>query len=97
MKAISWRLHRLEDQLVRVGKPRKTFRITLRPLSGKADLAKSTCYRTLCADGSVSESVALADGDNARPVIDNQVEDWITGFPIEVPDGTIRHRPLPRL
>ncbi len=53
----------------------------LRLMDGKADLAKSACYRTLCADGSISESVGLAGCANARPVADDEVEDWIPSYP----------------
>jgi hypothetical protein len=97
MRGISRRLHRLEEnQLLGAdGKPRKTSRIAIGPLDGKVDLANSTCQRTLCADGSVSESLVLFSGNKAREITDDELEEWVGGFPIEVPDGRIRPRRLP--
>jgi hypothetical protein len=69
MKAMNRRLSRLEDQLGGAdGKPRKSFRMMLRPTSGKAELEKSTCRRFLCADGTVSENIVLAPGKNGREI-----------------------------
>jgi len=47
-------------RLVAEGEPRKTFRIMLRSPSRELDLENSWCQRTLCADGTVSESITLA-------------------------------------
>jgi hypothetical protein len=91
VKAVARRLGRLEDQLGGADrKPRKTFRIMTSPVGGRADLENSWCRRTLCADGTVSESIFLVGGHNARQITDAKLEAWIDSFPIEVPDGCIR-------
>jgi hypothetical protein len=58
-------------------------------------LDNSWCQRTLCADGTVSESITLATGHDGREVTVEEVEEWIATFPIEVADGRIHMRPLP--
>jgi hypothetical protein len=95
MKAIARRLYRLEERLEAEGKPRKTFRIMTRPKGRELDLENSSCQRTLCADGTVCESITLAEAKDGREVTDEEVEEWVATFPIEVPDGRIRMRPLP--
>ena len=36
--------------------------------------------------GAVSESIVLFTGSNGREITDNELEEWIESFPIEVPD-----------
>jgi len=86
MKAISRRLRRLDgQQMPSSGPPRKGFGVMIAPTRrDNIDLEKSSCQRTLCADGS--------DG---REVSDEELNEWIATFPIEMPDGRIRMRPLP--
>jgi hypothetical protein len=97
VKAIAKRLCRLEDQFGPAdGKPRKTFRVTTQPVGrGPVDLGNSCCQRTLCADGTVCESITLVAGDNGREITEDELEQWVESFPIEVPDGRIRPRRLP--
>jgi hypothetical protein len=92
MRVLEKRLRRLEDQLGAAdGKPRKRFPTMIQPHGrGKIDLDNSTCHGTLCADGTVSESIFLVGGHNARQITDAKLEAWIDSFPIEVPDGCIR-------
>jgi hypothetical protein len=66
----------------------------LRPLSGKAELEKSTCR---CADGTVSETIVLAPGKNGREITDAELEEWVAGFPLELYNGPIRPTRLPRV
>jgi hypothetical protein len=66
------------------------------PTGRNLDLENSWCQRTLCADGTVCESVALATGNDGREVADEELDEWIATFPIEVADGTIHPRRLPR-
>jgi len=97
MKAISRRLRRLEDQFGPAdGKPREHFRLVLRPAGlNKPDLANSTCRRTLCPNGTVSESIVLAAGHGGREITDDELEEWVESFPIETEGGPIRVRRLP--
>ena len=95
MKTIARRLCRLEGRLVAEGEPRKTFRVMLRPPGRELDLENSWCQRTLCADGTISESITLATGTDGREVTDGALEAWIATFPIQVPDGRIHLRRLP--
>jgi hypothetical protein len=97
VKALARRLCRLEGRLVAEGEPRKTFRVMLGPSSRELDLENSWCQRTLCADGTVSESITLATGTDGREVTDEELDEWIATFPIEVPDGRIHLRRLPPL
>ena len=97
MKAMNRRLRGLEDQLGGVGgKPRKIWRVMLRPTSRKAELEKSTCRRFLCADGTVSENIVLAPGKNGREITDAEPEEWIESFPIER-QASFRSGRLPRV
>ena len=64
------------------------------PLGGKADLGNSRCRRTLCADGTVSESIVLATGNNGREITGAELEAWVESFPIDGP-GVMRVRRLP--
>jgi hypothetical protein len=59
------------------------------------DLANSSCQRTLCADGTVCESITLAASNDCSVVTDAELDDWIAAFPIRVPDGCIHLRRLP--
>ena len=65
-----------------------------RPLGRELDLENSTCQRTLCADGTVSESIVLVAGNQGRELSDNDLEEWVAGFPIEVDDDRICPRRL---
>jgi len=82
VKAIARGLCRLEGRLVAEREPRKTFRVMLRPPGRDLDLDNSWCQRTLCADGTVSESITLATGHDGREVTVEEVEEWIATFPI---------------
>jgi len=98
MKAMNRRLRRLEDQLGGAnGKPRKIWRMMPCPLGRKAELGKSTCRRFLCADGTVSETIVLAPGENGHKITDAELEEWIAGFPIELYNGPVRPTRLPHL
>src|SRR5580700_7786298 len=96
MKAIARRLGRLEDHLGAADrKPRKRFRVmTGRTGRAKLDLKSSSCQRTLCADGTVSESIVLVRGNNGREVTYAELEEWVESFPIDGP-GVVRVRRLP--
>ena len=76
MTAIARRLRWLEDQFGPADrKPRKRFRMMIRPAGrAKLDLENSACRRTLCADGTVSESIVLVTGNNGREITDNELE-----------------------
>ena len=67
----------------------------LRPQGRDLDLENSWCQRTLCADGTVCESVTLATGNDGREVTDEELDEWIATFPIEPADGRIHLRRLP--
>lgn len=54
----------------------------------------STCQRTRCADGPVSEGIVLVAGNNGREITDNELEEWAESLPIEMGDGRIRPMPL---
>jgi hypothetical protein len=83
MKAIARRLSRLEDQHGAADrKPQKRFRVMIRPTErAKIDLENSSCQRTWCADGTVSEHIVLVAGSNGRDLTDVELEEWVAGFP----------------
>ena len=96
MKVIARRLRRLEDQLAPADvKPRACFRIMLRRVDRTDGLEGATCRRTLCSDGTVSESVVLGESLDGRELTDAELDAWVATFPIEAPDGVIRPRRLP--
>ena len=99
MKAIAKQLSRLEDQFGPAdGKPRERFRIVLQPAGLRTpDLEQSTGRRTLWPNGTVSETVELGTSSNGREVADDELEQWISSFPIQVPDGRIHVTPIPPL
>jgi|SRR5580658_2758009 hypothetical protein len=95
VKAIAKRLRRLEDQFASAnGKPRTVFRMMLSP-TVRPGLEGATCYRDLCADGTVSECIVLGTSSNGRAITDDELETWVESFPIEVPDGRMYLRPIP--
>ncbi len=67
----------------------------LMPSGGVVDLANSSCQRTLCADGSISEHIVLVAGENGRQITDSELEAWIETFPAETNPG-FRPCRLPR-
>lgn len=77
------------------GGPSETFRAMLQPTGRGLDLENSTCQRTLCADGSVSESVMLATGNDGREATDEDLDQWIATFPIEPFSTKLCIVPLP--
>jgi hypothetical protein len=96
MKAISRRLSRLEDQFgPAAGQPRDYFRMIVRRMDRKAGLAGATCTRTLLRGGTVSEVLRLDKGSGGREPTDHELDAWVAGFPIELPDGRIQVRRLP--
>ena len=85
MKAISRRLRRLEDQfgppqdfLVH---PRDHFRLVLCPTIGRANLATSTCKRTLTASGALTEVVRL--NGRREGLTDAELDAFVATFPVE--------------
>jgi len=48
---------------------------------GKIDLENSSGQRTLCADGTVSESIVLVAGNTGRNSTNNELEEWFESFP----------------
>jgi len=60
-----------------------------------ASLEGASCSRTLCQDGTVSESIVLGLSGTGRGITDDELEQWIFRFPIEVPDGRIHVRHIP--
>jgi hypothetical protein len=85
VKAVARRLHRLEGQLAPSSEPlRKRFSVMIAPTRrDNIDLEKSSCQRTLCADGSISEHIVLVEGENGREISDSELEAWIETFPAE--------------
>ena len=61
---------------------------------GKIDLAKSPCHRTLCGNGTVSESIVRVAGNNSREITDAELEEWVEISPIDG-QGVMRVRRLP--
>jgi hypothetical protein len=59
----------------------QAFRLVVRPVIGPTDLAKSTCQRTLCPDGSLMEVVNL--NGNGSGVSEEELDRFIASFPIE--------------
>ena len=73
------RLNELEQR--REAATGETFRLVVRPVVWPTDLAKSTCKRTLCADGSLWEIVHL--NGSSSDLSDGELERFIATFPIE--------------
>ena len=79
----------------RGGKPRTCFRLMLRRVDRVPGLEGATCRRTLCSDGTVSESVLLGLSRDGHVLTDAELDAWVATFPIKAPDGVIRPRRLP--
>ena len=73
------RLKKLEQR--REAATGETFRLVVRPVVGPTDLAKSSCKRTLCADGSRWEIVHL--NGNGSDLSEGELERFIATFLIE--------------
>jgi hypothetical protein len=95
VKAIGRRLSRLEHQFgPSAGQPRDYFRIIVRRMDRKVGLDGATCTRTLLPGGIVSEVVRLDKGSGVCEPTDHELDAWVAGFPIELPDGRIQVRRL---
>jgi hypothetical protein len=83
VKAIAGRLRRLEQQ--RFGPAaREPFRVVINSGVSPLNLAASTCTRTLCPNGVVTEGVTMEG--TRQGLSDEELEAFIATFPIE------RHR-----
>jgi hypothetical protein len=74
------RLHKLEQTLVPSKGPRLRMRLVMCAMTKAADLAASTCQRTL-ANGVLTEVVHL-DGDRSE-LSNEQLEHFIESCPIQ--------------
>jgi hypothetical protein len=74
------RLNRLERVLVPSKARQKRLRLVICAMTKAADLATSTCYRSL-ANGVLTELVQL-DGDRSK-LSEEQLQRFIESFPIE--------------
>ena len=83
MARLKGRLDKLEKVLVPTRGPQQRFRVLVRGMCGPADLATSTCKRTL-RGGTLMEIVDLKG--NRDHLSDEQLEDFIESFPIQ--EGT---------
>ena len=80
MKAIAGRLRRLEQQ--RFGPAaREPFRVVISTGVWPLNLEASTCTRTLCPNGVVTEVVTLEG--RRQDLTDEELEAFIAKFPIE--------------
>ena len=59
----------------------QALRLVVRTIIGPTDLAKSTCQRTLCPDGSLLEIVHL--NGNGSDLSEEELDRFIASFPIE--------------
>jgi hypothetical protein len=93
VRAIARRLHRLEDQFGADGRPRERFTVVGERLGCTVG---ATCYRTLCPNGIISESVMLGTSRDGRELTPEELDKWILSFPIEpMRDGLPLHvKPL---
>src|ERR1039457_2711108 len=63
---------------------RARHRFVLQPAGLRTpDLKHSTCRRILWPNGTVSETVELGTSSNGREVTDDELDNWIAGFPPE--------------
>ncbi|MGA2186807.1 MAG: hypothetical protein ABSH47_27680 [Bryobacteraceae bacterium] len=87
MKTVIKRLARLEDQFVPPDqKARKCFRLIVCRYGAKTSLKDAKCKRTLGPDGTVMELVELyGSNDGPESVTAEELDQWVAGFPIEVP------------
>ena len=76
------RLTKLEQRRENTPEP---FRVIIAPCIGVADLARSTCRRTLCAGGELIEYVQL--NGSRESVSDEDLERFIASFPVEPAQG----------
>jgi hypothetical protein len=81
MKALTRRLHRLEERAGLAGKPRERLLVVVSGVGRPLNLAGSTCRRRLAPDGSLIDHVYL-DG-NRNGLTDEEMERFIERFPIE--------------
>ncbi|MGA2580515.1 MAG: hypothetical protein ABSH24_31350 [Bryobacteraceae bacterium] len=95
MKTIAKRLCRLERAFAAADrKPRDYFRVVLRRLDRVPGLEDATCRRTWWPNGTVCENVVLGGSSDGHAVTDEELEEWVQGFPIGEEEG-LRLRPLP--
>jgi hypothetical protein len=80
MLRLRGRLNRLERVLVPSKGPQKRIRLVICAMTKAADLATSTCYRSL-ANGVLTEMVHL-DGDRSE-LSDEQLERFIESSPLQ--------------
>jgi hypothetical protein len=84
VKAIAKRLRRLDQFAPADGKPRKRFRLVLRPAGLRnPSLENATCRRTLCPNGTVLESVEFTTRSNGRELTQEELDKWFASFPVE--------------
>ena len=85
MRTILRRVGRLEDRHGAAGKPQKSLRLIVAlPWKGPANLATSTCRRSL-GSGLLMELVEL-DGDDAS-LGEEELEQFVQSFPIVISGG----------
>ncbi len=85
MKAISRRVHRLEDQFAPADrKPRRYERmIVYKWGSSPASLENARCKRPLCPDGTLLELVELeGSNEGLGTLTDDEQDEWVAGFPV---------------
>jgi hypothetical protein len=81
MKALTRRLHRLEEREGLAGKPRERLLVVVSGVGRPLNLAGSTCRRRLAPDGSIVDHVHL---DGSRDgLTDDELDRFIECFPIE--------------
>lgn len=84
MKAIDKRLHRLEGQFGPAdGKSRERLRLVVMPAGvSHPDLEGATCQRTLCANGTLLESVRIRKSNNGPELTPEEFDNWVASFPV---------------
>jgi hypothetical protein len=81
MKTVIKRIARLECRLAPTEIARKPFRVVVTRMDRRANLANSTCKRTLLTDGSLMEVVRL-DG-MSDGLSEGELEQFIASFSIQ--------------
>ena len=66
----------------------------LRRLGRIPGLEGATCRRTWWPDDTVNENVVLGTSSDGHAVTDEELDEWVQGFPIGEEEG-LRLRPLP--
>ena len=79
MRALDRRLRRLEQ--LQFEPAREPIRVVISAVGSPLNLEKSTCERTLAANGLLTEFVHL-DGRRAD-LTDEELNRWIASFPME--------------